>query len=466
MHPDLYQYTDNIRHKAQLILLAQLGIKVSQLTNLKWADLDFHTKTLSLKTKSAKTMSAVAVLPLSDTACKILAELASQHPPLTRNELLFSHQGKPISRQAVFKMIQKTSEKIPESQQAEIQQATRATSKIIARQQKRKPHFQFLKALLAIFSKKEVSPIISAVKGLSLIGREKEIHRGIACLSDNLSLIITGETGIGKTALLEYLCQLLLQAPSPPRILEIDDCTAFKTSIANLLLYLFDGDKEAVIRLFFAADSKAKLSAKVSKESLSNLCKILVSLTDKHEYLLKIGDIDRITPTAVKALEILAPHFLILTTARDIKLKNATFLWHFERLSLQPLRRLHSFELARCLCSGFQTSDETYLLSRIWDISAGNPKMITELCDKFSRLASVASLDATAIESITSGYLGRQTKEIDMSLGFLLLFGALTIFRFAASEVGNPSLRFIGGIFIIVLLFARPFLSAFKRKNL
>ncbi|MBC8109864.1 MAG: tyrosine-type recombinase/integrase [Verrucomicrobia bacterium] len=481
MDPDLYTFVDNPKHKALLVLLAQLPVKVSQLTALTWADFDLIHKTLTVSAKSKQT-----TLPVSATAYQILASLAAKHPPGNKDELLFSYEGKPISRQAVFKIIRKAEEKslsaIPPS-------AVRGNGITDSQQQAFAP-WQQLKAtvgklenLTSFFTKKEDSFIrVPDKKGFLLVGRELETDKITKLLSANISLVITGAVGIGKTALLEAVCQKLLQTSSPPlptKILEIDDCTSFKTSVAGILLYLFEGDKEAVMRMFFSVDSKEKLAAKVSKESLANLCKILCSITQKHEYLLKIGDIDRITPTAVKALEILAPHFVIITTAREIKLRNATFLWHFERIELKPFNRLKTIELIKhlfpldspsfrgdsnALVPGRALRDEApYLMSRIWDISAGNPKMIVELCDRFSREAIV---DAPTIEAITSGYLGKQIKEIDMSIAFLLLFGALTIFRFAAAEVGNPSLRFIGGIFIIVLLFARPFLSAFKRKNL
>ena len=296
-------------------------------------------------------------------------------------------------------------------------------------------------------------------KDTMLIGRQAETEQIIKLLSEKVSIIITGPVGIGKTALLEEVVYTL----PDNHVFFIDECTAFKKSLVQFMLALCQTDRQDTILAFFSVENLAKLPAQLGKASLPDLCKALCSLTDKHEYLLAIGDLDRITPTVVKALEILAPHFVILSTAREVKLKNTTFLWHFEKITLKPLTRSHALELARKLTEGFEIQDEAYLMSRIWDISEGNPKMIVELCDRFSRESPITT---ESIEGIASGYLGKQTKEIDMSIAFLLLFGALTIFRFAAAEVGNPSLRFIGGIFIVVLLFARPFLNAFKRKNL
>ena len=453
MTKDLHQYTDNLRHKVQLILLAETGMSLQKLTALQWIDFDLKNKTLKATTKEN---NAIA---LSETAYQLLFQLAEKQPPQHPTDFLFTRKGKPVSRQAVFQMIQQI--QLKANQPALIPSTTKQKTKtsLLGR----------LKTWLFPVSLPHIS-IPSEKKEASFVGRETEAKRITELLSEKVSVIITGPVGIGKTALLENVSQQYLShlPPNPSGkagggILVIDDCAAFKKSIANILLYLYEGDKESLMKLFFSVDSKDKLSAKVSKESLPNLCKTLCSLTDKHEYILSIGDIDRITPTAVKALEILSPHFVILSSAREVKLKNTTFLWHFEKVELKPLTRFHTLELARKLTAGFEMQDETYLMSRIWDISEGNPKMIVELCDRFSRESPITT---ESIERIASGYLGKQTKEIDMSIAFLLLFGALTIFRFAAAEVGNPSLRFIGGIFIVVLLFARPFLSAFKRKNL
>ncbi|NME72618.1 hypothetical protein [Flammeovirga aprica] len=72
-------------------------------------------------------------------------------------------------------------------------------------------------------------------------------------------------------------------------------------------------------------------------------------------------------------------------------------------------------------------------------------------------------LDRDVVNEITETYLGRELKQLDMSVYFLLLFGGLAVLRYMSAEVGNNSLRFIGGGFMIFTLFARYFFNSFRR---
>ncbi len=46
----------------------------------------------------------------------------------------------------------------------------------------------------------------------------------------------------------------------------------------------------------------------------------------------------------------------------------------------------------------------------------------------------------------------------------MLLFGLLAVLRYLSAEMDNPSLKFIGGCFMILLLFARYFFNSMRRK--
>ena len=294
------------------------------------------------------------------------------------------------------------------------------------------------------------------------IGRDAEMEKIRKLLSDKISVVLTGAAGIGKTALLQHV-------PSPLPELNMADVTGLKKSLLSVFFQLESPETCRLHACFPEAISREKLLARLNKESLPDLCKLLCQLTPRHGYLLRIGTLDGMTVASVRALEILSPHFVIFTTTREIKLKNTSFLWHFEKIILCPLSRHHTAIIARLhLASLFAKAapgslDEVLLLSRIRSISEGNPKMIIELCERFSE---ETDCQPATLERLLAGYLGRQTKETDLSLAVLVVLGAMTLFRFAAGEVGNPSLRFIGGIFLVVLLVARPFFNTFKRKNL
>ncbi len=208
---------------------------------------------------------------------------------------------------------------------------------------------------------------------------------------------------------------------------------------------------------------KDKISAKVSKESLVSLCKLLCESTKPYEYILRINDIDNLTPSVVKALEVLKDHFCILTTARMVKMANTAFMWNFERVEIKPLSRTHTIRLTHMLTHDLGPEDAEYLRNKVWDISEGNPRMVQELCERFKK---EPVLDNETVEDIANNYVGKQTQEIDMSIYFLLLFGLLAVLRYLSAEMDNPSLKFIGGCFMILLLFARYFFNSMRRKTI
>jgi hypothetical protein len=55
-------------------------------------------------------------------------------------------------------------------------------------------------------------------------------------------------------------------------------------------------------------------------------------------------------------------------------------------------------------------------------------------------------------------------REFDMSLAVMLILAGCAILRYASNEVGNDSLKFIGGCAMILLLFSRYLFSFTKRK--
>ena len=83
----------------------------------------------------------------------------------------------------------------------------------------------------------------------------------------------------------------------------------------------------------------------------------MIKITQQHEYLLVIDNVDKITPRAIKALESLKDHFTILTTAREVPLNKSSFLWNFEIIPIKPLSRKHSLALIQQLSQGIEIED-------------------------------------------------------------------------------------------------------------
>ncbi len=484
--------TKNIKHQAQILLMADAGLRVSEVTNLKWADFDFRKRVLtvnSLKKRSAK--AKPRTIPLSDRLYDVLAQLIEKHPPESKDAFLFAFQGKPVGRQSINNTLKKLQNRSPEvghlhphklrhtfatnlrANDAQLEDIkdllghnrldttliyAHATPELLREKinaaQPKKTVYEQLKERFFPQRKKLINWV--SVDSKLLVGRDQEVKEINAFVNRNISVILTGKIGVGKS-------QILNSLKFEKKVLEIDDCKDFKKSLINMLLYLFDGDKEAIATMLYPDMDREKISARVSKESLISLAKLICQVTQPYEYILRINDIDNITPSVVKTLEILKDHFCILTTARTVKMANTAFMWNFERIEIKPLTRPDAIRLTYMLTQGLQPDDAEYMRNKVWDISEGNPRMIQELCDRFRK---EPVLDNETIEDICSNYVGKQTQEIDMSIYFLMLFGLLAVLRYLSAEMDNPSLKFIGGCFMIILLFARYFFNSMRRKTI
>jgi integrase/recombinase XerD len=311
----------------------------------------------------------------------------------------------------------------------------------------------FQKAKALFFPTPKPSLInISPEKDLFSVGRGVELLKIADLINKNVNCIIIGDIGVGKSHLLE-------QMTCNKKTLVFDEFSDLKKTLGNTLVYLYKNQKQTVYELIYGDLDLNKFAEKMNKETVKNLCEELIKITTKHEYILKIDNVDRITPKAVKALEILKDHFTILTTAREVPMSRQSFLWNFEIIRLQVLERQHSLELIRKLSYDLDIEDYDLYRNHIFEQSVGNPRVIFELVERYRKEIIVSSDLVKTIRHTGS------LAEIDMSLAVLLLLGIMAILRYAAAETGNNSLRFIGGCAMILLIISRYFFRFGIRKN-
>lgn len=133
---------------------------------------------------------------------------------------------------------------------------------------------------------------------------------------------------------------------------------------------------------------------------------------DRNGNILKIGEIDSVTPSIVRALELLKDHFVILIPSRSVKMSSASFMWDFEKFTVKPLVRVDSLGLFHRLSDDILLTQVEWIQNKVYDISEENPRMISEQTERIRRKPVVA---AFVVVQICNSYLGRQTKKIDVS---------------------------------------------------
>jgi len=496
----LLSLIDNPRHKVQILLMLDAGLRVTETCTMKWENCDFRKRELSTESlkKRKKPSASVRLIPMSERLYDAFATLIEEKGVTAKGYVFPSPMDpkKPIGRSAINNLLDRIEAEHPElgslhphklrhtfatnlvAQGTELiavrdllgHESTRTTeiythadpavlraainATTATRPTVGQKLAKFFKGLLGFRSAPRRINLVASDQEF-IIGRDRERRRIADLVSRDVSVLITGPVGIGKTHMLQ---SLEFDRPT----LVIDDTREFKKAMAGALLHILGG-KEAVANMLYQTSDLKALEAKVSKESLPNLVQTLIDATRPREYLLKIGDVDGITPSAVKALERLKEHFTIITTARQVKMEATSFLWNFERLELEPLDRPDSLRMIYRLIGDLEIADLEAVMTKVYDTAEGNPRMMREICE---RLRKEPVLDLDLVNEVADSYLGRQTKELDMSIVLLLVLGGFVAMRYAGREANDTSLQVIGGCLMIVLLFARAFFNSARRKVL
>ncbi|MFD1140956.1 tyrosine-type recombinase/integrase [Larkinella insperata] len=486
---------DNPRHRLLVLLMLDAGCRVSEARSRQWADCDFRKRTVDVTTLKKRQKGSIRTVPMSDRLYDAFADLLDEikKKGTEPKGYLFpspTDPQKPIGRSAVNNMLDRLQADNPQLGELHphklrhtfasnlVAQGTGliAVRDLLGHESSKTTEIythadpSALRAAInaatpkptlwqrikqRLFPKRNRRINLLNLEGDFLVGRDKELKRIADLVSRDIHVLITGGIGIGKTHLLQ---SLTFDKPT----LVIDDTKEFKKAMAGALLHVL-GDKETVASMLYQTSDLKAIEKKVSTESLPNLIQTLIDATEPRSYLLKIGDLDGLTPTVVKALTKLKDHFTIITTARSVKLDATSVVWDFERVELEKLPRPDALKMIYRLIGDLEVSELDTVMTKVYETADGNPRMIRELSD---RLRKEPFVNLDVVEEVCNGYLGRQTQEIDMSIYLLLLFGGFTLLKYWGRESGEKDLQFLGGAIMIVLLFGRYFFNSTKRKVL
>lgn len=480
----------NIKHRLIVLLMLDGGLRVSECVSLKVSNFDFKQRKLKVESLKKRSKKKFRSIPLSIRLYDCLADYLYKHKFDNDSWLFPSSTSKEghITRFAVNKLLDRKKYKLniqnlhPHALRhtcATAQLANGAElvhikellghenlntttiythvpdeilrSNIERATYEKKGLFQKLKTLLfGEKSKKLIS--ISQNINLPAIGRTDVVDKLQSYANRDINTILLGPIGVGKSHILQNLDF------GKRKVLKLDDADNIKKSLIYLLLYLYQNDKEQVFNLLYSDFTLDQVETKLNRESIKNLCCEIQKLVNPKEYILLIDSVDRITPRAVKALEELKDTFTIITSAREIPINKSSFLWNFEIMKIEPLKRTFALELIQKLSYDLQVEDYDLFKNHIWEQSNGNPRVIYELVERYRKEPVITT---EVVREIT--HFGSK-KEIDMSMLIILFLASLAVLRYLSHEVDNESMRFIGGAAMVLLVLLRYFFKFTKRR--
>jgi site-specific recombinase XerD len=484
----------NLKHKTAFLIMLDAGLRVTECCTLKMKNFDFKKKVILVKSLKKREEELIREIPISTRLMQILAEYIKETKPENENSWLFPNIKKDghMSRKTLNTLCDRIKSNNPSfnNLHPHALRHTFATQLLSTGTE-----LHNVKTLLGHSSLNTTliynhTPIEILRKNINnstevkvrwyrrlwnrlsgktkevtianftsnnnnfIIGRDKELIQIIDLLNKNINIILIGRIGIGKSHIINQL------EFKDKKILKIDELANLKLTFLNLLLYLLNNDKETIKDMIYADYDKDKLKTKLQRDSVVTLIEEIIKITTKHEYILQIDNVDNITAKGMKTIELLKDHFVIITTAREIPLNKANFIWNFERISIQNLSRVNSLELIYKLSSDLEITDFELYRNHIFDQSSGNPRVIFELCQRYRKELVITHDVIRSVRHIGG------IPEIDMSFVIVFILAAVSILRYTSREIGGENLRFIGGIALVLLMLSRYFLSKTKRKFL
>ena len=464
---------------------------MSETVSLRYAHFDFKKKTVTIGTSAAPEQSQHRTLPLSDRLYDTLARYIQTQQPHDKDAFLFPGQ-KPnthLTRKALNRACDRIRAQHPDIHTLHPHALRHTFATLHLAHGMQLPHLKdmlghkqlnttavyahtplaLIKQSIDTVTKRApsllarichfIAPTRKTLINISTdsvdftIGRNETLTQITDLVSKNCNTILLGPIGIGKSHLIRQI------QPAGKKIIVIDACYEIKRTLIQCLIYLYKNDKEHVFQMLYGDYDLAQLRQHLQRDSIASLTQEMIKATQKHEYLLAIDNVDRITPRSVKALERLKDHFTILTSAREVPLSKSSFLWNFEILPIQPLARHHSLALIQRLSHGLDIEDYALYRNHIYAQTEGNPRATVELIDRYRKEPTITTETIRAIKHVGS------RPEYDMSFFVILLLGSLSVLRYASREVDNSSLSFMGGIALILLVISRYFFRLSKRKN-
>lgn len=482
------------RHKVIVLLMLDCGLRISETICLKFNDFDFKNRIVIIKSLKKRGKEVIRKIPLSNRLYNELAKYLSKFKDINSNSYLFEskiNKGSHITRYSVNKFLTKYKNKLnltnlhPHALRHSFGTQHLANGTPLENIKTMLGHNsydttliytqipeQILRENIDKVTKKEQSTLNKLLEKLGIkpakkqhkininfykekfsIGRNEEYKLLENNARKGINTLIIGNIGLGKSHLLENL-------NTDKKILRLDDLFSIKSSLINLLIYLYDNDKKHVKELLYSDISKDKLQVKLSRTSVRNLTQEICDLVEEKEYLLIIDNVDRISPKGVETIEFLKDNFVIFTSARQIKIDRSSAFWNFDRLELKELDRPKTFQLINKLSYDLEIEDLALFRNHIYEQSNGNPRVIFEIIDRYRREPIITNEVVKEIRHTAS------LKEFDMTFVIFIAFGLMYLLRYLSKEVDNESFRFIGGVALVLTLLSRQLLGFTKRKFL
>jgi hypothetical protein len=282
-----------------------------------------------------------------------------------------------------------------------------------------------------------------------IIGREKEVKIILAEIGKRRDVLLYGEVGTGKTAILKYIYEYL-KIEKLAKIVYADYGKTFKNFLINLAYQVHVNFQDLDIHEIRDKGEETKnkewkeIKRQITKMTTSDLAGLIQRSIKEKDYIIICDQLETLTPTSKAILESIREIACLVGGTNIIKNNNhlKKLYWRFRQIEINNLgneetKKLIEYHITH---KNIHIYNKKSFIQKILSVSKGNPASIYDL---IYHAEKEEYIDRKHIQEM-GHEAGR--RELDLT-GFVVFWGVLVMAtRFFALGMNNKDVYIIAGI--------------------
>ena len=277
------------------------------------------------------------------------------------------------------------------------------------------------------------------------VGRDAELRQLKDNLSKSIDTLLLGPIGVGKSHLLALL--------NAENALVVKTLTPAKESLINIAKELHKIGR-------FCPDGPDKFETfkkQHTRTTIQGWTDMVLGSVERNEFVLIVDDLSDMTASIGRLIDKLNSKFTIIAALPEVRKPYEKHFWKFDRLEIEHLSTADAKKLIRQCTAGANIEDYRMTETNILQQSAGNPRAIIEIVERFRKEPAVT-------RSVVRDVLHTGARnQIDLTFAVVLLLLAVVAARFFMRGIGSMEGYVLAGIGSALLVGIRFFMYRFKR---
>ena len=310
----------------------------------------------------------------------------------------------------------------------------------------------------------EINEPLKEIVNNSLIGRDKEFAQLQSNLLHNISTLLLGEPGIGKS----YLVKSLTDSQTRP-VLWIENLKAVRSVLIESIIAKLHQDRNLKLDddNYSLSLTLEEIKSKCLKNrTIEQLAEIISDSVIGKNYICVINSMTGLTiANQVIIDKILLAGVCVFACTNRLKptIELESIYRRFNQLELQPMKNKYIREITTNKLVNVR-ADETnkqILITRITNSACGNVGIVEKMTKDALALSTGGDLTYDQVYAIQEPYLHR--KYFDLTPIVLLSIASFAVLRFIGLGTNDTLLYIIGGIaFILSMALGRLMLKTWR----